>query len=62
MYSLVVEVLLPTVTKSMKEAVDGSTLVQLTIAAKHWNILICVVDNVWTWVQSTIVKRYDVRI
>ena len=62
MYCLVGEVLLSTVTKSMKEAVDGSTWVQPTIAVRHWNILICVEDSVCTWVQSTIVKRHDVQI
>ena len=62
MSCLVVEVLLPTVTKSMQEAVDGFTWVQLTIAARHWNILICVVDNVCTWELSTILTRHDLQI
>ena len=48
MYCMVGEVFLPTVTKAMKEAVDGFTWVPLTIAARQWNILICVVDNVCT--------------
>ena len=62
MYCLVGEGLQSTVTKSMKEVVDGSTWVQPTIAVRNWNILICVVDSVCTWVQSTIVKRHDVQI
>ena len=59
---MVSEVLLSTVTKSMKEAVDGSTWVQPTIAARYWNILICVVDNMCIWVESTIVTRHDMQI
>ena len=45
------QILLSTVTMSMKEAVDGSTWIQPTIAASQWNILVCVLDNMCTWVQ-----------